>query len=883
MVPNALRRRAATLLAALAAVALAAAPAGAAPPPSAPANLLTCGQTSATDATTTSATPAVVATCTIDAPVSGTVIAFASAGTALVDTPFQAVAAVRVRGSEGHARWVDVGADEVRREVSVLGVLHVPAGAIPIDLVVARSGSQTGTARLTRPRVAALFVPDASRVRVCAHAPGGFSAVGGELHVAATCTASATGPSRAIVFGSAGVAMPDGGGSGRAHIAVRIDGGDVAGSDRSADVYADAGDGTDTPIATVATAAVADGSHTFELVDRHTGGTGSVLFTPAIVALVVPDDGSRLVLCSRLDDIAQAVPPGATADPGCFLTAPGTGTLLTTASGLVEPAATTTAEAAASLQDGVERPVVAPSGRIVPWQDAAVRDVAAGLVAPSYRVRNPRAPGSGTYLFSSGTLVGLYVPTPDTTAPNTGFAQGPASLVASRGATFAFTTTATDDADGFLCSLDGGAFAPCSIVQTFTVGDGAHTLEVSAKDDIGNIDQTPAIWQWTVDASPPVVTITSPTEGQGIVLGSEVHAAFTCTDPRLQTCTGDVANGALLDTGTAGARTFVVTATDTLGNGVQTTVHYKVGRPITVTAGDASIGWLAPLPTVGATAQGLLPGDTLVSLGTDLVCAPVVPTRRPLPPGTYPTRCSGGANAGYLIGYADGTLTVAPPPRGAPPTIAPRLLVISGTPPRLGPTCSVGRLGLATCTATLVATIGGRPTTLATGTVAFPNDAILSFGVAMQADARLRRLAGRPGGLAATLRVSATQVGYAAPLTSSTRVIVRSAPTLTLQTDRLFRGRTSRLTRRGATRLATLAGIVAGWRTLTCTGHTDARGPARANLALGRARARAVCAALRGPRMTTTVASRGESRPRATNRTAAGRALNRRVVLAVGF
>ena len=56
-----------------------------------------------------------------------------------------------------------------------------------------------------------------------------------------------------------------------------------------------------------------------------------------------------------------------------------------------------------------------------------------------------------------------------------------------------------------------------------------------------------------------------------------------------------------------------------------------------------------------------------------------------------------------------------------------------------------------------------------------------------------------------------------------------------------------------------------------------------ANEELGLARAKAVCGYLRahGVKGTFSTASRGETRPRASNRTARGRALNRRVELTV--
>ncbi len=70
-----------------------------------------------------------------------------------------------------------------------------------------------------------------------------------------------------------------------------------------------------------------------------------------------------------------------------------------------------------------------------------------------------------------------------------------------------------------------------------------------------------------------------------------------------------------------------------------------------------------------------------------------------------------------------------------------------------------------------------------------------------------------------------------------------------------------------------------------CTGHTDAQGPVLYNARLGLARAQAVCDYLGrlGVKVAKTTRSAGESHPRATNLTAKGRALNRRVELTVRY
>jgi outer membrane protein OmpA-like peptidoglycan-associated protein len=99
----------------------------------------------------------------------------------------------------------------------------------------------------------------------------------------------------------------------------------------------------------------------------------------------------------------------------------------------------------------------------------------------------------------------------------------------------------------------------------------------------------------------------------------------------------------------------------------------------------------------------------------------------------------------------------------------------------------------------------------------------------------------------------------------------------TLTTDQLFATGSAAITGAARARLVRFfaADEVSAYQ---IAGHTDARGSDAANLALGRARAQAVAAVAKAAgAKVLNVASFGERQPRATNRTAAGRAENRRV------
>src|SRR5690242_17782477 len=76
-----------------------------------------------------------------------------------------------------------------------------------------------------------------------------------------------------------------------------------------------------------------------------------------------------------------------------------------------------------------------------------------------------------------------------------------------------------------------------------------------------------AMAQAPADTTPPAITITAPADGATFVVGQPVQAAYACSDDTaVADCTGPVANGAAIDTTSAGPHTFTVTAHDTAGN-----------------------------------------------------------------------------------------------------------------------------------------------------------------------------------------------------------------------------------------------------------------------------------------------------------------------------
>jgi len=89
------------------------------------------------------------------------------------------------------------------------------------------------------------------------------------------------------------------------------------------------------------------------------------------------------------------------------------------------------------------------------------------------------------------------------------------------------------------------------------------------------------------DATKPTVTLTTPPTGAVYFLNQAVKADYSCRDEAggsgMRTCSGSVASGSLINTASAGAKTFTVTATDNAGNTNTVTHTYTVASGCTVT------------------------------------------------------------------------------------------------------------------------------------------------------------------------------------------------------------------------------------------------------------------------------------------------------------
>ena len=209
--------------------------------------------------------------------------------------------------------------------------------------------------------------------------------------------------------------------------------------------------------------------------------------------------------------------------------------------------------------------------------------------------------------------------------------SGPSGAVASTSASFTFS-----DAEAgavFECKLDAAAFAVCtSPLNLSSLGQGAHTFEVRAKDALGNLS-TSAIRSWTVDTIAPVAPLINGGPS-GLVGSSDANFAFSHSEgagvtfeckldlASFTACSSPANYAGLAD----GAHVFQVRATDSVGNaGAISTRNWTVDTvaPVlpTITSGPAG-----SVASTGATfafshTQGGVTLECKLDLGAFAACA----------------------------------------------------------------------------------------------------------------------------------------------------------------------------------------------------------------------------------------------------------------------
>ncbi|MGC1853079.1 MAG: Ig-like domain-containing protein, partial [Solirubrobacterales bacterium] len=178
--------------------------------------------------------------------------------------------------------------------------------------------------------------------------------------------------------------------------------------------------------------------------------------------------------------------------------------------------------------------------------------------------------------------------TVDTATPDTQINTKPSTLTNSTAASFSFSGSDLGGSGiaSFECRRDGGIWAACPSPKEYTgLADGAHSFEVKAVDQAGNVDSSPASFNWTVDTTPPAVQINSGPSGltndstPTFGFSSEPGVSFECSidtgAPAFGPCSGAGSHtpaSPLAD----GPHTFRVRATDGATNQAAVTRSFNV-------------------------------------------------------------------------------------------------------------------------------------------------------------------------------------------------------------------------------------------------------------------------------------------------------------------
>ncbi len=209
--------------------------------------------------------------------------------------------------------------------------------------------------------------------------------------------------------------------------------------------------------------------------------------------------------------------------------------------------------------------------------DTCVGDVADGADIDTSTLGDHDFTVTGTDVAGNETVVTHSYTVEDVTAPVITITTPVDGGSYDRGAAVPADFSCVDEAGGSGVALCFGTVPDGVNINTSTLG--SHTFQVFSFDNAGNLVAATADYT-VVDGTDPTVTITSPADGATFALDESVAADFVCEDEvggsGIDTCVGDVADGADIDTSTLGAHDFTVTGTDVAGNETVVTHDYTV-------------------------------------------------------------------------------------------------------------------------------------------------------------------------------------------------------------------------------------------------------------------------------------------------------------------
>jgi hypothetical protein len=139
------------------------------------------------------------------------------------------------------------------------------------------------------------------------------------------------------------------------------------------------------------------------------------------------------------------------------------------------------------------------------------------------------------------------------------------------------------DTGSGLANASDAIFSLSTSVPAGTETSNAATGTHPVCDVAGNCATAGPVLGNMVDKKPPSISISSPTAGGSYLLNQTVSASYSCADggSGVATCSGTVASGSPIDTASAGSKTFLVNATDKVGNvAAPQSVSYSVSYAV---------------------------------------------------------------------------------------------------------------------------------------------------------------------------------------------------------------------------------------------------------------------------------------------------------------
>ena len=238
--------------------------------------------------------------CTMDIPEEGWVLIMADSSLGRINGEYEAEFSIGIDSTGGNPdfeRWVniydDVWSDGTDKVMALSALQPIKAGTHTFNLL-ARHRNGAGMVLLHDPTLSVVFLP--SKRMLCTDS-GNFTwqTISGEPQVIRQCTLEMP-VTNGLVLITADSTVANWNGEYEAQFGLEVDGGgeELVVNDRFVNIYNDpAGDGTDKNMALSMLKELGQGTHTFTLLGRRYGGSGTVaLYDPSlsVVALVWQDD-----------------------------------------------------------------------------------------------------------------------------------------------------------------------------------------------------------------------------------------------------------------------------------------------------------------------------------------------------------------------------------------------------------------------------------------------------------------------------------------------------------------------------------------------------------------------------------------------------------------